>query len=157
MMCEFFRIEGFAMTNITNGKQSNYSFNNFNTKISATVWKRNRAFYLISALTTCWLILASANVIGQSTREYTYSGGKLTGVRIETKAAILHGDVNDDGKVDGMDLMMMRLWLTGWSAPEFNVDSADLNDDGKVDGMDLMIMRLHLTGWPGYETLPIKP
>jgi len=69
------------MMNFTNGKQSNYSFNAFVSKIPATVLKKNRAFYLICALATCWLILASANVIGQSTREYTYSGGKLTGVQ----------------------------------------------------------------------------
>jgi len=69
------------MTTFKNGKQSNCSFSAFESKTPATVWKRNRAFCFISALTACWVILASANVIGQSTREYTYSGDKLTGVQ----------------------------------------------------------------------------
>ena len=69
------------MTTFNNGKQSNCSFSAFESKTPATVWKRNRAFCFISALTACWVILASANVIGQSTREYTYSGGKLSGVQ----------------------------------------------------------------------------
>jgi hypothetical protein len=52
------------MTIFTNGKRSNYSLNAFKLKATATVWKRNRTFCLISALTACWVILASANVIG---------------------------------------------------------------------------------------------
>ena len=154
MMCEFFRIEGFAMTNIANGKQSNYSFNAFVSKIPATVLKRNRSFCLISALTTCWLILASANVIGQSTREYTYSGGKLTGVDI--KNPIRYGDVNSDGVVDEMDVIVLERYLARWPIA-INEAAADVNGDGVVDEMDVIVLERYLARWPGYETLPIQP
>jgi len=53
-------------------------------------------------------------------------------------ASAVPGDLNDDGAVDGMDLMIL---LAAWgecSKPD--VCPADLNDDGTVDGADLLAL-----------------
>jgi hypothetical protein len=61
------------------------------------------------------------------------------GVAIVTMA----GDVNNDGKVDGRDLIIMaRAFGTFPGYTLWNPD-ADINNDGKVDGRDLVIVARH--------------
>ena len=76
---------------------------------------------------------------------------------VDANAALklIYGDVNNDGRVDMLDCMILRLWLAGWRDRDFNEAAADINGDGIVNSLDLMIMRLHLTAWPGYESLPV--
>lgn len=50
------------------------------------------------------------------------------------------GDINNDGEVDGLDLLAM---LSAWGPcadPAPGQCPADLNCDGEVDGLDLLIL-----------------
>ena len=69
---------------------------------------------------------------------------------------IRYGDVNDDGIVDELDVVLMERHLARWPI-SINEAAADLNGDGVVDEMDIVVLERHLARWPGYETLPIKP
>lgn len=52
------------------------------------------------------------------------------------------GDLNDDGAVDGLDLLIL---LSAWGKCDEPADCpADLNNDGAVDGLDLLIL---LSNW----------
>ena len=59
---------------------------------------------------------------------------------------ILFGDTNADGRVNTLDLILLRQYLAGW---EVAVDqaSADVNGDGKVNSRDLLLLRQYLAGW----------
>ncbi len=55
-------------------------------------------------------------------------------------ANALQGDLNEDGRVDGTDLVAFGLRF-GSQAGDANYDAdADFNDDGKVDGLDLAVL-----------------
>ena len=62
-----------------------------------------------------------------------------------TKETIL-GDVNENGKVDGVDLERLSKYLKGENVTVSQKNS-DLNEDGKVDQDDLEILGRHLAGW----------
>jgi outer membrane protein assembly factor BamB len=69
-----------------------------------------------------------------------------------TISGFLPGDVNQDGKVDATDLMMLGKTF-GLSCGEPNYDGrADFNDDCIVDGMDLIILCLNFGATAGGET-----
>jgi len=57
------------------------------------------------------------------------------------------GDVNGDGRVNGTDVFLLRLFLAGFPV---NIDlaAADVNRDGRVNGTDVMLIRLFLAGFP---------
>jgi len=59
---------------------------------------------------------------------------------------ILKGDINLDGKVNGMDLLLMKQHIMDTEGkvlikdtPEYN--NADMNDDGIINGLDLLLLK----------------
>ena len=90
----------------------------------------------------------------ESGKDVVYDYGQL---RIDLPTTpIRYGDVNDDGKVDELDVVLMERHLARWPI-SINEAAADLNGDGVVDEMDIVVLERHLARWPGYEILPIKP
>jgi len=87
-----------------------------------------------------------------------HDGATLTfiGVQKDQAKPILYGDVNDDGKVNPLDLTYLIRYLTKWEGVEINLLNADVNDDGKVNPLDLTVLLRFLTKWEGYEILPYK-
>ena len=72
-------------------------------------------------------------------------------VFIERSApAVLVGDVNGDGKVNGADSGVLSRYTSGWDGYEAeikNMDAADINGDGKVNGADSGILSRYTSGW----------
>ncbi len=58
--------------------------------------------------------------------------------------AVLYGDANGDGLVDGADVIALRSFLL--APTEGNEAGADVNGDGIVDGRDLIVLRKYLVG-----------
>lgn len=60
------------------------------------------------------------------------------------------GDVNGDGAIDMLDLMLLRRYLAGgYNDAEFIAEAADLDGDGLVSMEDLILMRKYLAGGYG--------
>lgn len=57
------------------------------------------------------------------------------------------GDINHDGKVDGLDLLKLKKFLLGQvTLTETERAAADVNSDGKADGLDLLKIKKYLLG-----------
>lgn len=61
-------------------------------------------------------------------------------------ANFMYGDFNYDGKVNTIDLTIMRKYLAGYDV-EFDTAAADFNGDGKVSTVDLTTLRKYLAGY----------
>ncbi len=75
------------------------------------------------------------------------------------KLPILFGDVNDDGKVNTKDRILLTRYLAGWEgydAEDVNLLAADVNQDGAVNTKDRIILTRYLANWTGYEELPYQ-
>ncbi len=57
------------------------------------------------------------------------------------------GDANDDGKVNGADLVRISRYLAGYDV-KINLSNADATGDGKVNGADLVRISRYLAGYP---------
>ena len=58
----------------------------------------------------------------------------------------IYGDVNDDGRVNALDLVVLRQSLAGWGVTASPVAS-DVNGDGRINTLDLVVLRQSLAGW----------
>ncbi len=56
------------------------------------------------------------------------------------------GDVNDDGVVDGRDLLRLAKYVGGYSVT-INADNATVNGDSSVDGRDLLRLAKYVGGY----------
>ena len=67
---------------------------------------------------------------------------------------ILIGDVNMDGKVNGIDSSILARYLSGWDGYDERIKSweaADLDRNGTVNGKDSSILKRYLSAWDGYD------
>ena len=55
------------------------------------------------------------------------------------------GDLNDDDRVDVMDITLLRMYLENFSI-EINRSAADVNADGVINSLDLTLLRLYVAG-----------
>ena len=67
---------------------------------------------------------------------------KVNGVELNIAGA----DVNGNGSVNTLDLIILRQYLAGWDV-EPNMAAADVNGNGSVNTLDLIVLRQHLAGW----------
>lgn len=72
--------------------------------------------------------------------------GVMTGTYNVTPSAVIIGDVNGDGKVDGRDLIRIRIYLNELGSDPSAVSTvifpgADLNGDNVINGLDLIRLR----------------
>lgn len=70
---------------------------------------------------------------------------------------VIIGDVNNDGKVNTLDRVVLTRYLAKWTEyPEGSISliAADVNNDGKVNTLDRVILTRYLAKWEGYDALP---
>ena len=65
---------------------------------------------------------------------------------VSAEEKTLPGDVNEDGNVNGLDLVRLRKYLNGWNVT-INVKNSNVNGDSTVNGLDLVRLRKWLNGW----------
>ncbi|MBR6645538.1 MAG: hypothetical protein IKL21_07245 [Clostridia bacterium] len=84
--------------------------------------------------------LFEGNCLASSTGEYVASGDTITlyvnGKAVDTATAIIKGDVQCDGGVNGKDLIRLEKHLKGDTLPAAAKLAADVNKDGKVNASD---------------------
>ena len=57
------------------------------------------------------------------------------------------GDVNDDGNVNGKDVLALRKYIVGLiGEADINLDAADCNYDGNINGKDVLQLRKAIIG-----------
>ena len=59
---------------------------------------------------------------------------------------IKYGDVNNDGFIDDIDIMLLERYLALWKI-ELNITAADINGDSEIDDIDAMLFTRYLAGW----------
>lgn len=59
---------------------------------------------------------------------------------------VLYGDVNKDGKVNGIDAGLLLQFLADWDV-EIDRNAADVNVDGGIDGRDAGLLLQYLAEW----------
>lgn len=70
---------------------------------------------------------------------------------------ILYGDVNEDGKVNQLDRLVLSRYLAKWNGYNgIHNRNSDVNQDNKVNQLDRLILARYLAKWNGYESLPKK-
>jgi len=93
--------------------------------------------------------------------EYDIVNNNLQNIEVEISNGSINvvnqkiGDVNNDGKVNILDCMLLLRKIANWVGfSDIDILGADLNADGKISLADGTIMLRHLAAWVGYETLP---
>ncbi|MBR6600075.1 MAG: hypothetical protein IKK88_07215, partial [Oscillospiraceae bacterium] len=67
---------------------------------------------------------------------------------------VVYGDVNSDSKIDLLDMLLLKSYVTDKSTDGFSVKSADLDGDGKISVKDVVELSMYLlnqTGSFSYE------
>lgn len=88
------------------------------------------------------------------------SQGNITTIYTTVTAAsvqvgtYVYGDVNGDGGVDDLDLILLGRYILEWNLSGFIEAAADVNGDKTIDDLDLIVLGRHLLDWNGYESLP---
>ncbi len=96
----------------------------------------------IATVSNAGLVKGVAN--GQATITATY-GGKT--VKATVALGVLPGDVNDDGRVNSVDVLRLKQYILGLvDENEINLKAADINQDGKVNSVDLMLLKRDILG-----------
>ena len=54
---------------------------------------------------------------------------------------VVIGDVNEDGVLDILDVVVTRAYIVGNETPDYDFTKADVNGDGEVDIIDVVMMR----------------
>ena len=72
-------------------------------------------------------------------------GGDLTWKPLDEAPAITYGDLNGDGNINTLDLVMLRKELNG-DDPDIVAEAADVNGDGNINTLDLIVLRKYLNG-----------
>ena len=74
----------------------------------------------------------------------TLVGGSLTENALIYPDAVI-GDVNNDSKINGKDVLLLRKYIIGLD-DSANIVAADCNFDNKVNGKDVLILRKYIIG-----------
>ena len=75
----------------------------------------------------------------------------------EKELDVIVGDVNDDGKVNTLDRVIVTRYIANWSGyteENINMIAADVNCDSKVNTLDRVILTRYIANWSGYTSLP---
>ena len=93
----------------------------------------------------------SETIHGSDDKDYrvftaTYMGNVVDKQYPDGELPYKPGDVNDDGEVNGKDVIRLTQYIAEWDV-EINLAAADVNGDGTVDGKDLIRLTQYVAEW----------
>ena len=94
---------------------------------------------------------SESETTGCTNNGYAYVNGILV------DATVRYGDVNSDGVVNVIDLIILARYNANWTGYDntvVNVLAANVDGDAEVGTRDVTILARHIAAWAGYETLP---
>lgn len=68
-----------------------------------------------------------------------------TGIGVVTVNSCLLGDVNNDGKINMRDVVLLQQVVNGWDV-NYSKDAADYNGDGKINMRDIVALQQYING-----------
>ena len=83
-----------------------------------------------------------------------YEKDEATQIEIDEAAAalreaiknVVYGDVNHDGEIDDIDVMLLTRYLANWDI-DIDLKASDINGDNTVDDVDVMLFERYLANW----------
>jgi hypothetical protein len=100
-------------------------------------------------------------LVQQNKGEASYGGldfdnvwyATVLGPKLRYGKTFLKGDINDNGRVDVLDAVILKRYLAGWNGYEEYIvfDSADLTNFGTINVVDAVYLVRSIAGWHGYE------
>lgn len=105
------------------------------TEIIGETMSKNTSYSFSASKSGEYIIITYATPIGSKEGE-----GSLTDTKTISVTKYIKGDINDDGKADIADLVMLQKWLLG-SGDLTNWKNADLCEDGVIDAFDVAALR----------------
>ncbi|MBR4960229.1 MAG: hypothetical protein IKY52_04970, partial [Clostridia bacterium] len=60
---------------------------------------------------------------------------------------LIPGDANEDGTVNGRDLILIRQYVAEYQGITMDTRTGDVNADGVINGKDVIVMRQYLAEW----------
>ena len=73
-------------------------------------------------------------------------GAASTNMTVAEASAVAVGDVNGDGRINTVDLVILRQYLANWGV-QIEQAASDVNVDGRINTVDLVILRQYLANW----------
>jgi len=64
------------------------------------------------------------------------------------------GDLNGDKRINALDIVLLRRYITGGYGITINEYAADVNDDGKINTTDIVYVRRYIAGGYGIRLKP---
>jgi|GEM_PF-6994058 len=110
---------------------------------------RNTFEWVFGGIADSMIAAANKEVVPMTTVPTTVTTTVKTTASItvsEITSIIKKGDINGDGKITGMDLLLMKQHIL--TIPDKTIEpdtnafkAADMNDDNKINGMDLLLLK----------------
>lgn len=69
-------------------------------------------------------------------------------------SSVKSGDVNDDGNINTLDVILTRRHIVGGYDIEINRAAADVNGDSNINTLDVIVLRRYIVGGYGIDSLP---
>ena len=93
------------------------------------------------------LIMSDRDVIQSQTMDIFSARWPFHNMYLPNPIPVILGDVDNNGRVDMFDLMLLELFLSDTTNPHFSVHmaAADVDGNGRVDMFDLMLLESHLS------------
>lgn len=64
---------------------------------------------------------------------------------VEAGTEVLLGDVNGDGKITGMDVTVLKMYMKNkYTLSPTQMKAADVNGDGKITGVDVTMLKMYM-------------
>lgn len=100
---------------------------------------------MITAIGNIFISLGNTKILPNA-EGHEYIKDQLVKAIEEEPPTVVKGDLNDDGVINGKDIVLIRRYDAGLEIDYINLEAADINGDGVVNGRDVIKLRQYDAG-----------